>query len=188
MVVFSRHKVANKQNQEIKRMKVIKPVRKVHSCTQVWEGTRDKVFPLLCPVKENDWTPGWDPKLVISNSGVIEQECLFVEEDTPSDAIWVVSKHDPDKFEVEMYRIVPEVIVGRFAVTLITEEVNTTIASISYEQTALSEAGEKIVNEFSAESFAEFMDEFSLAINHYLTTGMMIEGNELTKQEAKIHH
>ncbi len=169
-------------------MKVIQPVRKMHSCTQVWEGTRDEVFPLLCPVKEKDWTPDWDPKLVISNSGVMEQECLFVEEDTPSDAIWVVSKHDPVKFEVAMYRIVPEVIVGRFAITLVSEEGNTTCASVSYEKTALGEDGEKIVHEFTAESFAEFMDEFTLAINHYLTTGKMIEGNELIKQEAKIHH
>lgn len=176
------------QNQEIKRMKIIQPVRKRHSCNQVWKGTRDEVFPLLCPVKEKDWTPGWDPKLVVSNSGAIEQECLFVEADTPNDAIWVVSKHDPVNFEVAMYRIVPEVIVGRLAITLDSEEGKSTNASVSYEQTALGKDGEKIVNEFTAESFTEFMDEFTLAINHYLTTGKMIDGNELMKQEAAIHH
>jgi hypothetical protein len=170
-------------------MKIIQPVRQKHHCTQVWNGTRDEVFPLLCPVKEKDWTPDWDPKLVISSSGVMEQECLFIEEDSPTDAIWVVSKHDPVNFEVAMYRIVPGVIVGRFAITLdISEEGNMTNASVSYEQTALSKDGEKIIDEFTAESFAEFMDEFTLAINHYLNTGKMIEGNELIKQEEKIHH
>lgn len=169
-------------------MKVIQPVRKVHSCTQVWEGTRDEVFPLLCPVKEKDWTPGWDPKLVISSTGVMEQECLFIEKDKPNDAIWVVFRHDPVNYEVAMYRIVPEVIVGRFAITLDSEEGKKTNASVSYEQTALCKDGEKIVNEFTSESFAEFMSEFTLAINHYLTTGKMIEGNELIKQEAIIHH
>lgn len=169
-------------------MKIVQPVRKKHSCTQVWKGTRDEVFPLLCPVKEKDWTPDWDPKLVISNSGVMEQECLFVEEDTPCDAIWVVSKHDPVNFEVAMYRIVPGVIVGRFAITLDSEKGKSTSASISYEQTALGKDGEKIVDEFTGESFTEFMNEFSLAINHYLTTGKMIEGNGLMKQEVAIHH
>ena len=169
-------------------MKIVQPVRARHSCTQVWEGTREEVFPLLCPVREKDWTPDWDPKLVISNSGVMEQECLFVEADTPADAIWVVFRHDPVNFEVAMYRIVPGVIVGRFAITLDSEEGNTTSASVSYEQTALGKDGEKIVNEFTAESFAEFMDEFTLAINHYLATGKMIEGSELMKQEAAIHH
>ena len=169
-------------------MKIIKPARKKHSCKQVWEGTRNEVFPLLCPVKEKDWVPGWDLKLVISNSGVIEQECFFVEEDTPGDAIWVVTKHDPINFEVAMYRIVPGIIVCRFEVTLDSEKGKSTSASISYEQTALGKDGEKIVDEFTAESFTKLMDEFTLAINHYLTTGKMIEGNELMKQEAAVHH
>jgi hypothetical protein len=154
----------------------------------VWNGTRAEVFPLLCPVREKDWTPEWDPKLVISNSGLMEQECLFVESDTPNDAIWIVFKHDPVNFEVAMYRVVPGVVVGRFAITLEREEDRKTIASVSYEQTALGEDGDKIVNEFTSESFARFMDEFTLAIDHYLTTGEMIAGNKLMQQEAVIHH
>lgn len=169
-------------------MKIISPVRRKHSCVQIWEGTRAEVFPLLCPVKEKDWAPGWDPKLVISNSGVIEKECIFVEADKPDDAIWVVSEYDPDNFEVAMYRIVPGVMVGKFAIRLDSEEGEATRASVSYEQTAMGKDGEKIVKEFTAESFNEFMDEFKLAIDHYLTTGEMINGNELTKQEAAIHH
>jgi hypothetical protein len=154
----------------------------------VWKGTKDEIFPLLCPVKEKDWTPDWDPKLVITNSGNIEQECLFVEADKPSDAIWVVSKHDPINFEVEMYRIVPGSIIGKFGITLDSEEGKSTSANVSYEQTALCKNGEKIIDEFTAESFAEFMDEFTLTINHYLITGRMIEGNKLMKKEIVIHH
>lgn len=169
-------------------MKIIKPVRRKHDCVQKWAGTRAEIFPLLCPVREKDWTPNWDPKLVISSSGVIEQECLFVEADIPNDAIWVVTEYDPANFAVAMYRIVPGVIVGRFAITLDSEEAKTTSASISYEQTAISEDGEKTVNEFTAGSFTEFMDEFTRAINHYLTTGRMIDNNELMKREAAIHH
>lgn len=169
-------------------MKIIKPKRRKHSCVQIWKGARDGVFPLLCPVREHDWTPDWDPILVVSNSGVMEQECLFVELDTPNDAIWVVTEYDPVNFKVAMYRIVPEVTVGKFAITLEKEEGETTSASVFYEQTALSADGEKIVNDFTAESFNEFMEGFKTAIDHYLTTGKMIDGNELMKQEAAIHH
>jgi len=169
-------------------MKINQPIRRKHSCVQIWKGTRNEVFPLLCPVKEKDWTPDWDPKLVVSNSGVMEQECLFVETDTPNDAIWIVTKYDPVNFEVAMYRIVPEVIVGKFAIKLDKEEEKSTSASVSYEQTALGTNGEKIVNDFTVESFNKFMEEFKAAINHYLTTGKMIDGNELMKQEATIHH
>ena len=169
-------------------MKITQPVRQKHSCSQVWTGTRAEIFPLLCPVKEKMWAPDWDPKLVISNSGVIEQECLFIEADTPVDAIWVVTEHNPVSFKVAMYRIVPGVIVGRFEICLDSEDTKTTNAYVSYEQTALSEAGEKIVNQFTTESFTEFMNEFTLAINHYLSMGTMIEGNRLMTQEEEIHH
>jgi len=32
----------------------------------------DDVFPLLCPVLELKWAPGWMPEMVISQSGVVE--------------------------------------------------------------------------------------------------------------------
>jgi len=169
-------------------MKIIQPKRRKHSCVQIWKGTRDTVFPLLCPVRERDWTPDWDPKLVVSQSGVMEQECLFVETDTPNDAIWIVTKYDPVNFEVVMYRIVPEIIVGKFAITLDREVEKTTSASVFYEQTALSTDGEKIVNNFTTEAFEKFMEEFKTAIDHYLTTGKMINSNELMTEEAAIHH
>ena len=35
---------------------------------------------------------------------------------------------------------------------------------------------------------SKLMDEFTLAINHYLTTGKAIESNELMMQEKVIHH
>ncbi len=168
-------------------MKIIQPVRKKHSCTQEWKGTRETIFPLLCPVKERDWIPDWDPKLVISNSGVMEPECLFVESSTPADAIWVVSHYDPVNFDVAMYRILPGVVVGRFAITLDREVGTSTTARISYEQTALGSDGVQLVNDFTAEHFSAFMDEFALAINHYLSTGNRIDGNELMKREAAIH-
>ena len=159
-------------------MKIIKPNRRKHSCVQTWKGTRNEIFPLLCPVRERDWTPGWNPELVVSSSGVMEQECLFVETDTHNDAIWVVTKYEPVNFEVAMYRIVPEVIVGKFSISLDKEDGKTTSASVFYEQTALSTDGNKIVNDFTIESFNKFMEEFKAAIDHYLTTGKMIDVNE----------
>ena len=68
------------------------------------------------------------------------------------------------------------------------EEGETTSASVFYEQTALSADGDKIVNNFTAESFNEFMEEFKASIDHYLTSGKMIDGSDLMKQEAAIYH
>lgn len=157
-------------------MNIIKPKRRKHTCEQTWKATQDKVFPLLCPVRETEWIPSWDPKLVVSNSGVMERDCLFVEPETPNDAIWIVTSYEPNQF-VEMYRTVPGVTVSKFSIRLDPEQENTTKACVSYEHTAIGKKGEKIVEDFTADSFTEFMNHFETAINHYLTTGQIIDEN-----------
>jgi len=179
-------------------MKIIKPHRKTHRCTQTWHGTREQIFPLLCPVRETDWIPDWNPTLVVSSSGVMEQDCLFVEPAIPNDAIWVVTHYDPIEFTVEMYRIDPAVTVNKLTITLSAEpstkiptppptqlptqlptQENTArvCAHIAYEYTALGEGGDSVVDSITRESFSKRMEQFNNAINHYLTTGHMINSH-----------
>lgn len=58
-------------------MKVTKPNRIKHSYSQILCAPPDAVFPLLCPVEEEKWVPGWKPAFVISSSGVAERDCIF---------------------------------------------------------------------------------------------------------------
>ena len=37
----------------------------------------EKVFPLLCPVRECEWIPNWRCEMLHSNSGVAEEDCVF---------------------------------------------------------------------------------------------------------------
>mgnify|MGYP000851688843 CR=1 FL=1 len=37
----------------------------------------EKVFPLLCPMREYDWIDGWICELVASESGFAEENCIF---------------------------------------------------------------------------------------------------------------
>lgn len=123
-------------------MNVRKPVRRKHHGEQTWIAPPEKTFPLLCPVRETDWVPGWEPKLVVSNSGFMEFGCLFVEPDTPNDAIWIVTEFKPNE-AAGMYRVLPEVTVSRFSIELRPGERGTTRAHITYEHTALGPEGEK---------------------------------------------
>ena len=155
-------------------MKVISPISKRRTCEQTWNATPNKAFPLLCPVRETDWIPGWSPKLVISNSGLMELDCIFVEPDSPNDATWIVTRYIVDRF-VEMYRVAPNVTVSKFSIELFPYKEHLTHATIAYEHVALSEAGEKIVAAFTEDHFNAFMEHFNTAINHYLTHGEMID-------------
>lgn len=155
-------------------MKTAKPMRMKHTSTQIWNAPPNRVFPLLCPVRETEWVPGWDPKLVVSDSGVMELGCLFVEPETPCDAIWVVTTYDPGEC-VEMLRVLPGITVSKFTIRLEPESKQTTRGQVSYEHTALSEEGEKVVSDFTEASFAKSMNFFTAAINHYLTTGLKLD-------------
>lgn len=41
------------------------------------EAPRALVFPLLCPVREREWLPGWQADIVHSTSGLVEEGCIF---------------------------------------------------------------------------------------------------------------
>lgn len=61
----------------------------------------EKVFPLLCPVREYEWIPGWDCELLHSQSGVAEEDCVFRTDRTDTGPMtWVVSRYQPpDRIE-----------------------------------------------------------------------------------------
>jgi len=154
-------------------MNIVKPNRKEFTCTQTWKGSVNVVFPLLCPVKEADWIPGWEPNLVISSSGLMEKNCIFVELEGEEEAIWVVPTYEHNRY-LDMYRILPGVSISQFSI-LLKEKGELTEANITYGHTSLGEQGDKVVDEFTEESFNAFMGHFETAINHYLLTGKMIE-------------
>jgi hypothetical protein len=61
----------------------------------------ETVFPLLCPVREADWVPGWRYRLIYSESGIAEYGCVFI---TPNEdgteTTWVVTDYDPPSFRI----------------------------------------------------------------------------------------
>jgi hypothetical protein len=48
-------------------MTAFKSYRIAYEYTQTNPATPDKVFPLLCPVREADWLPGWQYRLIYSD-------------------------------------------------------------------------------------------------------------------------
>ena len=53
------------------------------------------VFPLLCPVRERDWIPGWKADVLHSRSGLAELGCVFVTRTSEGRRVaWVVTRHE----------------------------------------------------------------------------------------------
>lgn len=152
-------------------MKTSPPVRAKHSYTQTLAGPPEAVFPLLCPVREAEWVDGWEPKLVISASGVAEQDCLFIMPDQPNDSIWVVTQWTPQTHFIEFIKVTPGLAVGRIEIQLRPEGPDQTLADITYAYTALSETGEHFIEHFTGEHYINFMRAWEAELNHFLTIG-----------------
>jgi len=75
--------------------------RVTHEYTQTNDAPPDRVFPLLCPVREADWVPGWQYKMIYSKSGVAEAGCVFTTaNDDGTETTWLVTEYNPAAFRI----------------------------------------------------------------------------------------
>ncbi len=140
-------------------MKIVPPIRAVRTYTQHLLGTPEAVFPLLCPVREADWIHGWDPVLVVSSCGVAEADCAFTTTAAPTDAVWYITRHEPQHGFVEMIKITPSVTACRLSIQL-RASASGTEADVTYMHTSLGQEGDKFVAAFSESYYLKFMQDW----------------------------
>ena len=143
---------------------------------QTNDGPPEKVFPLLCPVREADWLSGWKYCLIYSESGVAEAGCVF---STPNDAgpetIWMTTHYDPAAFKVAYAWVQPGLIATQLRISLAAAPGGKTRARICYVYTGVSSAGNaELDRRYTPESFQLRMKGWETAINHYLRTGTLL--------------
>lgn len=80
------------------------------------EAPPERIFPLLCPVREYDWIPEWRCGVIHSRSGFAEDGCVF-QTDFPHDGpmTWVVSVYEPPR-RIEFVSFVPGLCVMRLRI------------------------------------------------------------------------
>jgi len=159
-------------------MNVRAPNRLTRSYTQHLDGSSSEVFPLLCPVREREWVNGWDPDLVLSDSGVAELGCVFITSAQPSDAVWVITRYEPETGRIELVKLIPGVVVARIAIQLADAPGGST-AAITYSYTSLGRLGNLVLEEFTEDDFRSFMETWEAELNHFLATGekLRLEGD-----------
>jgi hypothetical protein len=149
--------------------------RVTHEYVQTNFAAPETVFPLLCPVAEQKWVPGWQYRLIHSQSGLAELGCVFI---TPnedgSESTWVVTEYDPTKFRVGFVWVNPALVAAQIQIELHAKPEAKTEARIRYSYTGLSEKGNQEVARYDAAWFGHKMEGWEAAINHYLQTGRRI--------------
>jgi len=147
-----------------------------HEWLQTNYAPPQEVFPLLCPVREADWVPGWQYRMIYSQSGVAELGCVFT---TPnedgSDTTWMVTEYDPAALHIAFAWVNPGLVAAEIRIHLEAKSTQETTARIQYTYTGLTERGNREVERLDAPWFAHKMKSWEAAINHYLRTGSKID-------------
>jgi hypothetical protein len=146
------------------------PNRVTRTYTQRLVAGPSLVFPLLCPVREADWIDGWDPLQVLRQSGVAETDCVFITASSPQDAIWYVTRHEPQNAFVEMLKITPLVTACRLTIHVRAAEGGSE-ADITYTHTSLGPEGDTFVASFTDDHYCQFMRAWEGQMNHFLSCG-----------------
>lgn len=133
----------------------------------------ERVFPLLCPVVELDWVPGWEPRLVYTESGIAERGCIFQTE-KPGEGLdtWVVSHYEPPR-RISFVRVDASRVV-LYDIELRSVDDGTELRW-RQEITALDQDGDRRVREMKADDFAAMIESLEAMAEHYLRTGEMLE-------------
>ncbi len=148
-----------------------------HEYIQTNNAPPEKVFPLLCPVREVDWVPGWQYRLLYSQSGVAEAGCVFTTlNDDGTETTWIVTAYDPAAFRIEFAWVQPGMVAAQIGIVLTAKSNRQTSARIRYTYTGLSAAGNCEVEGYDQKWFEHKMLGWEEAINHYLRTGTKVSG------------
>jgi hypothetical protein len=171
-------------------MTAFKSFRVAHEYTQTNPASPEKVFPLLCPVREAEWIPGWRYRLIYSDSGIAELGCVFAtpsktasEVSKPSDegkltapeTTWITVDYDPAAFRIGYVWIDPGRVATELRIQLTPATDGNTHSHISFRYTGLSPEGNREVESYDQKWFERKMQGWQSAINHYLRTGTMLK-------------
>jgi hypothetical protein len=146
---------------------------------QTIQASPDQVFPLLCPVREADWLDGWKYTMVLSGSGLVEDQAVFT---TPGagepDTVWIVTRHDAAHRAVEFVRFTPGSHVCVLHVDVTPDDPGRSRVHIAYTYTSTSAAGNAFIDRFTEETFLRAVAFWENSMNHWFATGKRLARSE----------
>ena len=148
--------------------------RAVYEVTQRFDDIPERVFPLLCPVREYDWIDGWSCAMVYASTGVAELGGVFrTTFPDLGDEIWTITRYEPPR-AIEFVRVSWNVAVVKLDIALEPDGNTGTLVRMAHTYTALSRAGELAIDARTPAIHEQEMREGERMLNHYLSTGQKL--------------
>lgn len=150
--------------------------RVTRSYRQTIDAAPGVVFPLLCPVREAEWLDGWQYRMIFSESGLAEEGAVF---STPhhgeEDTIWIITRHDPARREVDFARVTPGSRASTLTIRVTPEGEAASHVDVTYTYTSLSPAGDAFIAGYTEEAFLKAVTFWERSMNHFLATGTKLQ-------------
>lgn len=137
-----------------------------------------KVFPLLCPTRQCEWIALWQCRMLYSESGFAENNCVFT---TPlpeagGEEVWIVSRYEPDR-TIQFVRTNALRII-RYNITLTANRDGTTTAMWDQIVTAVNEEGNEHLATLTDEKYRAEIVRLEKLLNYFLQTGKALPVEE----------
>ena len=146
--------------------------RAVRTYRQTINAKPDKVFPLLCPVREAEWLDGWNYTMIYSASGLVEEGAVFSTSNPgDEDTIWVVTRHDPAARRVEFARFTPHSRTCFLKIAVSALGGDRSYVDVSYTYTSIGTAGSRCIESWSEKEFLDAVIFWESSMNYFLKTG-----------------
>lgn len=128
----------------------------------------EAIFPLLCPVREYDWIPEWDCRLIYTESGLAEPGCIF-QTDRDADGgldTWVVSHHEPHH-HIAFVRI-NALRVMQYDIRIEPADERSSRLRWTQVVTAINDRGDRHVSALQESDFTRTVSKLETLLNDYL--------------------
>lgn len=136
----------------------------------------DKVFPLLCPVRESEWLEGWDCKILYTETGRAENNCVFTTDSTgQGKRTWMVSRYELENCIVEYVVFCPELFVERIDIRVEKDVDGASHVLWRRTYTGITPKGNEFIKVFTGEPLRKRMTLVQKSLEYYLKTGEMLK-------------
>ncbi|MFO1337192.1 MAG: SRPBCC family protein [Burkholderiaceae bacterium] len=140
--------------------------RHVHASHRiVVDAPVDQAFMFFTPAGEELWVDGWQPAYVHPADGRTEAGMVFTTGQGDELTVWTLADFDRSAHRSRYLRCTPASRTGLVEVRCTAAGTARTEVQVSYTLTALSAAGERVLEDFEGERFAAMIDGWAREIS-----------------------
>jgi hypothetical protein len=132
-------------------------------------ATIERVFPLLCPKREEEWIPGWECETIWSKSGYNEEGAIFrTTKPYGTELYWTTLRYDLQGRTVDFLITAPRLYVFRFTITV--GAAGGGVLPIVFTQvfTSVSDEGNVLLKRYETDDFNARLRNLEELMNQYL--------------------